>query len=210
MHRRPGSLRWILLVLAILVGLLGYYGPWVPHRAAGLVILGLDLAEYVKFLPQVRSGAIRLQRELFYLPLFVAAVVAALLASRRRLPPVVRVFFGLAAIPLALAMLPPAWRPDTLLQPEFRLQTIAIAFCLALLPGVVLTRYLPDRLVLALAALLCVAAGVIPAWAFLQVQPAIAELYNHPLALGWGFWACLGGYLIAAVVALAEAMGRRT
>ena len=110
---------------------------------------------------------------------------------------------GLGAIPLALAMLPPAWSPGTLLQPEYRLQAIAIATCLIMIPGILITRYLPDRLVLMLVALLAVAAAIAPAWGFWQVRPAIEALYRRPLPLGWGFWAGLGSFLILAFFAVA-------
>jgi hypothetical protein len=83
----------------------------VPHRAAGLIVLGLDLAEYVKFLPQVSGGQIWLAREQFYLPLVAASLSCSLIASRGVLPRPVRWILGLGAIPLALAMLPPAWSP---------------------------------------------------------------------------------------------------
>ena len=50
-----------------------------------------------------------MRREFFYLPLFAGSLIASLLASRRTLPRWLRVLLGLGAIPLALAMLPPAW-----------------------------------------------------------------------------------------------------
>ena len=200
--RRPHSL---LLVLAGLVGVAGYFGPWVPHRAAGLVILGLDLAEYVKFLPEVISGQITLTRELFYVPLFAASLSAGLLAGRRSLPTLGRALLALTAIPLALTMLPPAWSPTSLRTPEYRLQVLAIGACLlTLLPGILLTRHLPRRLVLFVIALLGLAAALAPANSFLLVRPAIAVVYNHPLALGWGFWANLLGFLALAVIAIAD------
>ena len=105
---------WALLAAAMALAIAGYYGAWTPHKAAGLVVIGLDLAEYVKFLPPVASGQIALRREVFYLPLFVASITAGLIAGRRTAPPALRVVAGLAAIPLALAMLPPAWSPAVL------------------------------------------------------------------------------------------------
>jgi hypothetical protein len=196
--------RWLPPVLAGLVGLAGYFGPWVPHRAAGLVITGLDLAEYVKFLPQVASGQIPICRELFYMPLVAASLGAALLASRRGLRGAARGLLALAAVPPALAMLPPAWTPSVLRLPEFRLQVIAILVCLAMVPGILVTRYLPDRLVLGILAGLALIAAIWPAWGFLKVLPAIATLYRHPLQPGWGFWASLIGFLAVALVAMAE------
>ncbi|NJN84002.1 MAG: hypothetical protein HC802_18155 [Caldilineaceae bacterium] len=54
-----------LLPIAVLVALAGYFGPWVDHPVAGLVVTGLDLGEYVKFLPVILSAEIVLWREGF-------------------------------------------------------------------------------------------------------------------------------------------------
>jgi hypothetical protein len=201
---RTDRIRWLAIILAIVVGLIGYYGPWVPHKAAGLIVIGLDLAEYVKFIPDVISGRIVLSREVFYLPLFASSVAASLLASRRALPLWNRWLLALIAIPLALAMLPPAWSPSILLQPEFHLQTVAIAFCLLLVPGALLSRHAPDRLILVIIGLLSLAAAVAPAWGFVQVRSAIEALYRQPLTLGWGFWIGTIGFLATALVSIAE------
>jgi hypothetical protein len=182
----------------------GYYGPWVPHRAAGLIVLGLDLAEYVKFLPQVTGGEIRLVRELFYLPLAAASLGASLIASRDALARWVRWLLALGAIPLALAMLPPAWSPAVLRLPEFRVQVVVIALCLIAIPCIPLLKRLPDRFVLGIVALMSMLAALIPAWGFLRVLSPIAELYNHPIRPGWGWWLSLGGFGAAAVLSLAE------
>lgn len=205
-RRDPCLYLWPLLALGWLLGLAGYFGPWVPHKAAGLVILGLDLAEYVKLLPEVASGQLSLRREIFYLPLVSTSVSAALLASRRQPPLPLRVLLMIAAIPTALAMLPPAWSLATLRQAEFRLQVLAILICLSLLPGIFLTRHLPSCLVFALIGLLAFAAALIPAWGFLQVRPLIAQLYRDTLALGWGFWLCTAGNLLMAGVAAANVL----
>ena len=186
LHTR--RIRWLAISLAGLIGLIGYYGPWVPHKAAGLVVIGLDFAEYVKFIPEVASGRIALRREIFYLPLFAASVGASLLASRRALPLWSRWLIAGLAIPLALAMLPPAWNPSILLQAEFRLQAGAIAFCLILVPGAVLLRGMPDRPILVVIGLVSLTAAITPAWGYIQVHAAIETLYRQPLALGWGLW----------------------
>ncbi len=203
---RTRRIRWLAIFLAGLVGLLGYYGPWVPHRAAGLVVIGLDLAEYVKFIPEFASGKIAFRREVFYLPLFAASVGASLLASRRVLPTWSRWLIAFLAIPLALAMLPPAWNPGILLQAEFRLQSLAIVFCLLLVPGALLLRGVPDRPILVVIALMSLTAAIAPAWGFVQVHAAIEALYRQPLALGWGFWVGMGGFLTAAFISIAEAI----
>ena len=182
--RDPRLSRSILIILAMSLGLVGYYGPWVAHKAAGLVIMGLDLAEYVKFLPQVASGQFAIRREVFYLPLMTASISASLFASRRFLPTWMRWTLALLAIPLALAMLPPAWSPAILGLAEYRTQVLLIAICLLLIPGVAFLSHLPDRVVLLIVGTLALIAALGPMWAFIQVRPAIAEAYRQPPRLG--------------------------
>ena len=81
-------------------------------------------------------------------------------------------------------------------------------FCLLMAPAVIVTRHLPDRLVLVLIAALAIPAAILPAWGFLQVRPAVAGLYRQPLSLGWGFWAELIGFLFVAFWAVAAALTR--
>jgi hypothetical protein len=205
-ERDPRQLRYFVIVLAIAAGIAGYYGPWLAHRAAGLIIIGLDLAEYVKFLPQVASGQIAIRREIFYLPLLAGSIAASLFASRRCLPKLLRWVLALLAAPLALAILPPAWSPAILRLGEFRIQVIAMGVCLLLIPGIAVTRYLPDRLVLLTVAFLSLIAALGPTWAFLQVRPAIEQVYRQPPPLAWGFFMSPIGFFAGAFLAIAEVL----
>jgi hypothetical protein len=205
----PRRRSFLIIVAAAGIGVAGYYGPWVAHRAAGLAVIGLDLAEFVKFLPRVASGEIAIRREIFYLPLLAGSATASLMASRRCLPAWLRWFLALAAAPLALAMLPPAWTPGLLRLPEFRLQVLAIGLCLALIPGIAVTRYLPDWIVLALIALLALLAAIGPVWAFLQVRADISYVYHRPPAVGWGAWLNFLGFFGEAFLATSEMLRPR-
>jgi hypothetical protein len=204
--RHVERVSWAILSLIVAIGLAGYYGPWIPHKAAGLVVIGVDLAEYVKFLPDVIAGRISLRRELFYLPLFAASIGAGLLVSRRTLPAWSRVVLAVANLTTAAAMLPPAWSPPILLLPEFRLQAGAILLCWLLIPGALLTRHLPKQLILIIVGVLSLAAAIAPAWGFLQIRPGIEALYHQTLPLGWGFWVNAAGFLGAAIFACAETL----
>ncbi len=64
----------LLLLLSWLLMTFGVWGPWVWAEPAGLRILGLDFAEYVKFVAEVQNGQIALVREVFYLPLVVLSI----------------------------------------------------------------------------------------------------------------------------------------
>jgi hypothetical protein len=196
--------RW-LLPLSVLAALAGYLGPWVDHPVAGLAILGLDLGEYVKFLTPVRSGAVGLWREGFYLPLLAVSLTCSLAAFRREFayPWPVRALLLGAAVVAALNLLPPAWTPQRMLTPEFQQQALWIAFCLGAMIFSPFLALLPRWLAAVLVAALSLAALVLPPWQFFQVLPAITELYNQPLTPGWGLFVMglgLGGLLAAAAL----------
>lgn len=206
---KPCVLR-ILPVLALLLALAGYFGPWVAHKAAALVLTGQDMAEFVKFLPQVRAGELRVVRELFYLPLLAGALGLVGLAANRcqRYPWWLRGLLALLAVPVALSMLPPAWTPQLMLTPEFRRQATAIAVCLLLVVLHPLLWRLPPALLEALSALLALAAAVVPIWQFLQVRPAIDAVYNRPVASGWGLWLMPLGFGLFVVLLLLSRLSR--
>ncbi|CAN5753757.1 hypothetical protein BH10CHL1_BH10CHL1_47080 [soil metagenome] len=197
--RRFRWLQWLILIGGLLT-LLGYFGPWVNHRVAGLVIMGLDLGEYVKFLPEVRSQQIDLWREGFYLPLVAISLAFSLYAFR---PPLdnrwlLRIFMVIVASVAALNMLPPAWTPQKLITAEFRLQTIAIVICLAAVAFSPFLALVPEQLATLIIVSLSGLALWFPVVNFLRVLPAISTLYNHPLHPGWGMYAMAGGLLILA------------
>ncbi len=192
-------LRW-LIPLGGLLTLLGYFGPWVNHRVAGLVIMGLDLGEYVKFLPEVRSQQISLWREGFYLPLVVVSLTFSLYAFRAPLGNrwLHRIFMVLVASVAALNMLPPAWTPAKLITAEFRLQTVAILFCLVAVAFSPFLALVPQRITMIIVIGLSGLAFWFPIVNFLRVLPAISTLYNHSLTPGWGLFVMAGGLLILA------------
>jgi hypothetical protein len=193
-------MRW-LLPASLVMALAGYFGPWVNHPVAGLVITGLDFGEYVKFLPEVRAGTVVIWRPGFYVPL-VAISIAALLAAYRadlgyrwwlRIPLLV------LSIIAALNLVPPAWTPARLLEPEFRLQTISL---ILLLLGVAFSPFLAllsRPLAAAIVTLLALVGIVAPLYGFYQVLPAIQILYNHPLPAGWGLWLMEVGLLLLII-----------
>jgi len=189
--------------LGWLLAALGYWGPWIAHPTAALTLNGVDMGEFVKFLPAVQDGSLRVVRQLFYLPPLAVVVSIALLIGLRRLrypwPP--RVLFLLFAIPVSLQLLPPAWSPASLTTSEFRVQALALGLCWLLLAGFWLLGRLPPWLAGSLSTALSVAALGLSAWQFLLVKPAIDQVYGVPPSPGWGLALCLAGL---AVIALAS------
>ena len=120
-----------LVPLCGTISLIGYFGPWVHHHVAGLAITGLDLGEFVKFLPGVRTNQLILWRQGFYLPLCALSLILSMAAYRKELafPFSMRAPILLLAAVAALNLLPPAWSPILLISPEFILQTAAMLLC---------------------------------------------------------------------------------
>jgi hypothetical protein len=179
----------------------GYWGPWVTHRAAALVLPGVDLAEYVKFLPAYRQGQLALIREGFYLPLCALSLALSALAWRPGLgwPSLLRWLAWFAALPAALAMLPPAWSPPVLRLPEFRIQGIAILVCLAaFLASPIVGRGRLGGIGYVLAGLSLLAL-VTPLWQFWLMVPSLVEVYGRPVTVGRGPLIMAIGLLLVAV-----------
>lgn len=201
--RRLTAVR-VLLPTGWALAAVGFFGPWISHPAVGLVLSGVDMGEFVKFLPSVLSGATAAYRQLFYMPpVAIIVSIALFIASKRlRLPAFIRALAIGIAVPLSLQLLPPAWSPSSLLTPEFRLQTVALGVCWLLLAGSWLLANLPPWLSGLLSAMLSVAAVALPLWQYLALKPSINEVYGKPPAVGWGLPICLVGLSITAGASL--------
>lgn len=194
----PQGIALLLLASWFLLAL-GIWGPWISAKPAGLRVLGIDLAEYVKFIAEVRSGETVVMREVYYLPIVALSLSLSLFVHRPelRLPGPVRWVLNILAIPVALSMLPPAWTPPLLRTPEFVKQTIAIGLCcLAALLSYPVLRRLPLPVTAVLGILLALGAALPPLAAFMRLQSAFAVIYGGPISLGVGFWSGLAGALL--------------
>jgi hypothetical protein len=200
MARRIRLTTIITILLALLFLAFGYWGRWIAHPAAGLNILGVDLPEYVKFVPEARYGVIPVNRMVFFaMPVSLALGLILFASLRMRVSVWLRGLAGLLAIPVALSMLPPAWTPGLLMTPEFRTQTLVIMALIAatfLIP--LWKQIIPDWLRGGLFILLGLAP--LPALsAFFKLMPALEKLYNHPLKPGPGVYFLVVGMLLMLV-----------
>ncbi len=195
--------KW-LLPLGALLALVGYFGPWIGNPVAGLVVIGLDMGEYVKFLPSILDGSIQVWREGFYLPLVAVSLALSLQAFRkeRRYGWATRAVLIAVAIIAALNLLPPAWTPQRMLTQEFRLQFFAIVFLLAAVALSPFLALLPQKAAGAAMAIMALAATAVPIIGFLRVLPDISLVYNRPQSAGWGLYVMLLGLMILAVLGM--------
>lgn len=194
-----GRCTWWMALLGVGLVLIGVWGAWVPHRAAALVLSGWDLAEYVKFLPGTSTV-----RELFYLPVWCAGLVLAVLAVQPTIGLVTRAALIAVALGLMLAILPPY--PHLLngyQSAEFRwrfiLGTCGVLLVLGFLPAsrwlqsdASFTNGLAGRLLLLLALV-----GVFPAlWQYLDIRGVIETVYGARLGWSWGVLVFVGGWVL--------------
>jgi hypothetical protein len=199
----------IVLILGLALAIVGYFAPWVDHKTAALVLTGQDMGEFVKFLPEVRTGTAPMIREFFYLPPFAAALCLILLMASKRwtYPLVIRAVMLLAVLGLVWAMLPPVWTPQLLITAEFRKQTVAIAFCLLLLIVHPTLRYLPSWLTAVVVMVLALLGAVLPLWQFFAIRKVVNRAYGWPVQVGWGLWVTALGFLIFIVGAVSARRG---
>ncbi len=181
---------WLVpsLAIAALTALaLAYWGRWIAHPVAGLNILGVDLPEYVKFVPEVRYGVIPVQRLVFLGPPVALSLGLILLASMRAsLPRSLRLLAGVLAGPVALSMLPPAWTPGVLMTAEFRTQTLLIMALLLAIFLIPLWRLVLPDWVRGVLFILLALLNIPALRAFYAILPALETLYHHALRPGPG------------------------
>jgi hypothetical protein len=192
---------WLLALGLFLTGLGGAFLPWIWRAPVALQLTAPGLAEFVKFLPEVRYGQVSLQRLFFLLPLFLAMLTLPLISENQKLalPIWLRWSLRLAVIPLALAALSPVWTPAILLVAEFRLQTLLALSALGLAVMAPVLKNLPLKLLLGLLVLAGLAAIILPIWQFSLIQSGMVEAYHEPVALGWGWWLTVAGVMTSII-----------
>ncbi len=205
---RDYSWRSVALLIALALIAAGYFGPWVAHKDAGLILSADDLAEFVKFMPIVRSGEAGIVRELFFAPIWIAALGFGLFAGQRRS---VGAKLGLLLLSLLLVFTP--LPPFTFLIDAYRSSEFGLTFwvtAIATLSIVALTifgRRLSDRAEAIAWIVLGIAAASIAPLHFIKIQPAIAILY--PFSLGWGFVMVIVGGVALSAIGVRKTIGSR-
>lgn len=198
--RRERALCSPRFVAAVLI-LVGFFGPWVPHRIAALTVTGYELSEFAKFFPQIQGGVVPVRRALFITPLFAATISLALVVHRSKGRPLLRLGGTILAALLGLAVLPPY---QSLLEPAYRPQLVLVAVGLLLTLSTPLTGRFSER-VRSMLFLLVATIGIIPAlWQYALLRPLIGGLYEAHILPGWGLIVCVVGFLLLSLASLRD------
>jgi hypothetical protein len=210
------------LPASLSLALLGWWLPWITHRAAVLRLNGYELSEWVAFLPGVRDGSLPFGRLSPLLPLASLALLFGVVAARTRsVSPLRRRWRAAAFLPaappgwasLALALLccavmfppyeafvRPDWWPDY--QPQF------FAACAAL-AGLLLVLALPDEVNDALQVIAALLGGGYTAWLGWAVWSAVNPALHAGWSFGLGLALMLWGFAGAALSGWARVFGPR-
>jgi hypothetical protein len=182
--------------------LAGYLMVWLPHESAGLSFIGVEIGEWVKFLPQVQAGQITPGRDLFYLPPITLGLIIALFTSgwpnRQGTTWLMR---GLAVL-VSLLAFPSidAIRFEPASEWLLRLLMIGLVIVVALASSVI--SRLDRRIIWATIVLIALFGCLLPSWTFFAVRPAVVELFRAPVRPGSGVWLNATGHLLILAVAV--------
>ena len=178
--------KWGLLFAGIVLAVVGYFGPWIPHKTAALTVTGSELSWFAKPFAHVI-------RELFVLPLIAAAVILGLSAQRLVARPLARIGVVALDVLVILASMPVY---DSIASPEYRGQLILMVGGGVLVVLTFFAPRLPRRVWGVLIALLALV-GILPAlWQFAAFHPRVAALYDDGLGVGWGLVVCVIGFVL--------------
>lgn len=201
--RWPGPLDPIIFVIIAIA----YFLPWIDHPTAGLTLIGLDVSEWVKFLPQMQSGELP-NRDYFYLPpIFLGGWLATTSLLFKSANKRVKWVTGPLALAIGLVAFPSldALRFEPADQWRLRLIWIGLlgVWALVLIPILNRTLSFPTRQNVALVVQLALAAGgvILPALVLLPTRRVAAEWLNVDLTNGVGFWLSSLGFAIFMVLA---------
>ena len=191
-------LRRLLWLGLLLIGA-GYFGSWVWHKDAALILSADDLGEWIKFLPAWQTGQLPVQRELFYLPIWLTSIGLGLMAGRIRSWPGK---IAVLALSVLLVFTPLPKYPELLSAyrtPEFILTFWATVAALLLSVAFAFfgSRW-PDRVEAILWIVIGIAAALFAPWMFGRAMPDIDRLYHY--SIGWGLIVeVIGGIWLALI-----------
>lgn len=174
---------------------LGYFLVWMPHQSVALSLIGLDIGEWTKFLPQMQSGQLP-NRNLFYLPPITFGLMLALLTadwSNRRWQTwaarATAVLVSLLAFPSLDAL---QFEPAS----EWLLRLVMIGLVVMVAVGGTAVWGRWPRLVRPLLLVVALSGAILPLYAYLAVRPVVSVLLGESLGIGLGVWLNTAGHFM--------------
>jgi hypothetical protein len=192
----------ILIPVGFTAILVAYFLIWLPQPIVGLSFIGLEMGEWVKFLPQVRSGEIIANRNFFYIPPITLGMMilawTVTWPNKRWQTWVVRglaVAVAFLAFPSVEAIFDePAseWLLRLILVMLVMLLAVLSPFFKRLPPGILING--PWIMIL----LLGLTGAIFPTWAYLAIRRPVGDLLRLTIGIGPGVWLNAAGHILLA------------
>jgi len=196
----------LFIKLGFMTILLAYFLVWLPQPVVGLSFIGLEIGEWVKFLPQVQAGIVSADRNLFYLPPITLGLMLLLWSSTW--PNNRWQTWAMRGLAILVALLAFPAIESLIDEPAdqwlMRLIWVGIVALLALVLPI--SGRLSDKIVWtgswSLIAILAIIGLGLPSWAYFAVRPFAADIIGAPVGFGPGFWLNGVGHLLILVAAI--------
>lgn len=217
--RRIQDLACGVRLVGLVLVVVGYLGPWAPHKTAALAVTGLELAEFAKFFPQVQGGTVPVVRALFYCP-FVAALILLVFFSSQSMARLGRLVISALVIVLLLVALLPYFvidgvrhalvtRSTFTVEPQYARQLALIIVGVTLVSCIPLAHRFTRRVQGVLVILLALGGAVPALWQFTLLHPLAVALYGSPLGMGWGLIVCVIGFVLLLLSGVLDMVSSR-
>jgi hypothetical protein len=194
--RRVYPLLWLGFTLIAL----GYLVVWLPQPVVGLSLIGLEMGEWVKFLPEVQAGTLP-DRNLFYLPpvllgMMMAVWTAAWPNGRWQT-------WAMRGLAVGVSLLAFPSSEAIRFEPSgewlLRVGLVGLVGATAVLSA--LLDRLPVKATPFLLLLLALLSLIVPTWAYFSMRPVIADLFQTAVSIGPGLLLHLLGNVLVIVAA---------
>lgn len=187
-----------IIPAATVMLLAGHFAPWVAHKTAALTLSAHELAVFTHFTP----GAGIFLNQWFYLPLWSAAIIGALLAGGIA-DRVNRVLAALGCAVIASLGMPGYPQVLTAFRnPDYQLQFyISLLVFIAVFAAAFAPFFRRPNAIAVVQSVFFVAAAV-PLAGYLAVKPAIEQLYAEGVGIGAGWWVTLIAVIAGVVCSL--------
>lgn len=195
-----------IIILAFAIILAGYFLKWLPHPTAGLSFIGIDIGEWVKFLPEVRAGELGITRNAFYLPpitLSLMMVGWSLQWPARRWQ---NWAFNILALLISMLSLPSIEAVVGEPTSEWLARILLVSLVVLAVAASYFSKFFSRKVLTKVQWFSFLALGLIgaifPTVTYLMIREPVSNLLRESIGIGPGVWLNAVGHLLLVAISL--------
>lgn len=192
--------------------LVAYFLVWLPQPVAGLSFIGIDIGEWIKFIPQVQSGELGINRNVFYLPpitLSLILITWTVSWPERRWQTWILRFLAIIISFLSLPSIEAFTEEST---GEWFTRTVLVLLVITFAILIPLHRYLPSVITTkgkwVLIGLISLLGAILPTWTYIVLREPVGHLFQADVGIGPGAWLNAVGHLIVTGMSIYHLISR--